>query len=89
MKITALYLLAALLLVGGCVNPGNRAGTLPPTPAEVYASTGWQANTVTALAFDLREDGKFDYVWAEDVPQDLRHKLELRAIHLNKNWDGE
>ena len=85
---TSLILLIALVLAG-CVSPPSPISVGGPTNAEIYASPGWQANTVTTLAFDLKEDGKFDFVWPVDVPTDLRQRLEMRAIYLQDNWDGE
>lgn len=88
MKITHILLAALVLLLPACETP-DKSQDVGPTPTDIYESPGWQANTVTELAFDLREDGELDYVWPEDVPPDLRRKLEMRAIHLQDNWDGE
>ena len=55
-----------------------------------WESIPWQANTVTDLAFDLRDDGEFNtFVWPEEVPDSVRDRLTARAISLNANWDGE
>jgi hypothetical protein len=80
--------LALFILFGpapGCAHGGG--GDQSPAPT-IYESAAWQANTVTALAYDLREDGTLAATRPAGCPPALWDRLTARARHLNDNWDG-
>jgi len=77
-----LAVLAALLL------PGCQGG-LDLVAEPLWESPIWQANTVQELAYDLREDGKLDFVWPDEIPLDVRAEMERRARLILDTWDGQ
>ena len=88
MRALSFILLCFVGLVAGCATNPESVST-PLDPSEIYESEGWQANTTTILALDIRADGVLDFEWPKDVPVEIREKLSQRAYALNQSWDGE